>query len=261
MVKKRKISKKRGGNNDFIDKLMKDRAEALAFYFLINDIDNNNYSNTKFIEKLNLISESYNLTKTQLNTVENKKENIIYFRIIEYYNNINNINYSNYGSEGHILKFLDLNSIQNLNQYINEIKKNDNMTAIYTFDNYMKKIGNDIAIYEYFFDKKIEDVQEIYISKFIEYFISGLKRDIYEFIRKVKKEMLRCKTNNIILNFASKEKEPNIYLQQLYNIYKYPYETIDNTHIIYINTRKLTFEIPMELNTKINFKQYLLDNI
>jgi hypothetical protein len=261
MVKKRKNSKKRGGNNDFIDKLMKDRAEALAFYFLINDIDNNNYLNAKFIEKLDLIYESYNLTKTQLNTVNNKKENIIYFRIIENYNKINNINYSNYGSEGHILKFLDLNSIEKITQYINEIKKNNNTTAIYTYDNYMKKIGNDIAIYEYFFDKKLEDVQKTYISKFIQYFIDGLKIDIYDFIAKVKNEISRCKTNNITLNFASKEKEPNIYLQQLYNIYKYPYETIDNTQIIYINTRKLTFEIPIEFNKKINFRKYLLANI
>lgn len=260
------MRKKRGGsnnNNNFIENLIKDRAEFLSFYFIINGVEKYKFIlRTNFYNKIDLIYNSYIEIINKLNGEKTFKN---FVNLIAYYNRQNNINVLNYGTEAHILDFIsdikDDNYINNLNIYLEIIKSNKD-TSIGNLDNYFKKIGYDIAIYsyiyEYDYDVNIKDINEYISNNFINYFIKGFNLDIDDFINKCNKEIERYKENNIKLNF---DENDNIKLQQYYNIYKYPYKSINNNNIIFINTRKLNFNIPINILNNPNIKQLLLTSI
>lgn len=257
---------------NFIKDLIADKANFLAYYFMINGINKYEQLNSEELsKKFNLIDKSFNdiiisLKKHYLSI--NFKQCI---ELIRKLNTINNINSSNYGTEGHIINFLKLydNSyIKVLKEYLDIIKKdeiNDKSVKIYTFDDYMKKIGCDIGIFYFFYIHNKSHKNEINFNirdMFFDDFIKGFNINKDEFIDKYNKEIKKYQYN--ITTYT----RTNILLQQIYNIVNYPLKQIkihneDVININFINTRLLQCEIPLELiiNQEVNdtkFADYLL---
>lgn len=164
-----KNKKKRGGNSDFIEFLIKDKAESLAFYFKINNISINQTKLDNYIEQIGIGYS--NCKKNKLNfTITHDKIDLFATQLVKINSELygyNTINRYNFGTEGHIIKELikdknlsDDEYIDNLSKYISkfaisnpsEIK--DAEKKIYDLNIYFQKIGSDIALYEYIFENK-----------------------------------------------------------------------------------------------------------
>ena len=99
------MRKKRGGNSDFIEFLIKDKAESLAFYFTINNIIINQIKLDNYIEQIEV---GYSNCKKKLNfRITDDKIDLFATQLVkinsELYGN-NTINRYNFGTEGHIIK-------------------------------------------------------------------------------------------------------------------------------------------------------------
>lgn len=247
------MKKKAGYSNTFIYELIEDKADRLAFYFIINGYnDTNKISEELYNYITNNSIESYNKTLKELNTNYSEFKDSYNFQqflklIYQLNKNNNNIYKYNYGTEGHIIKFL-INSNskifhKSIENYISnfsndDIKSENNITI----EDYFNKIGTDIAIYKYIYN----DSFDIYLlnkefkEKFILYYHNF---SIYKFeqnINKKKKEYQKYE-----LNF---EKNNKIKINQEYfNIVKYGIDISNEIPIIYKNTVILNFEIPKNL--------------
>lgn len=163
-----KNKKKRGGNSDFIKFLIKDKAESLAFYFIINNIIINQTKLDNYIEQIGI---GYSNCKKKLNfRITDDKIDLFATQLVKINSELygyNTINRYNFGTEGHIIKELikdknlsDDEYIDILSKYISkfaisntsEIK--DAEKKIYDLNIYFQKIGSDIALYEYIFENK-----------------------------------------------------------------------------------------------------------
>lgn len=210
------MKKKRGGNYDFVHFLIKDKVDSLGFYFIINEINDMNdiklqilYDN--YIPK---IKEGYEKCKYELeknniqypiNSDVNIKEKIKLFgnylvKINSKLYGDNTINRYNYGMESYIIrKICNINNLTD-NEYF-EILKNyisnydlfnssdtDSSKQIkielaenkeYDLYIYIKKIGSDIALYEYIFKKneKVSDDKNKNMDNELEDYISQLEKD------------------------------------------------------------------------------------
>jgi hypothetical protein len=258
------MKKKAGYSNTFIYELINDKADRLAFYFIINGYDEKN----KILEDLyNYITnnsiESYNKTLEELSKNYSEFKDSYNFqqfsKLIYELNKKNNIYKYNYGTEGHIIKFL-INSNskifhKSIENYISnfsndDIKSENNITI----EDYFNKIGTDIAIYKYIYN----DSFDIYLlnkefkEKFILYYHNF---SIYKFEQNIYTK--KTEYQNYKLNF---EKNDEIKKNQEYfNILKYGIDISNDIYIIYKNTVILNFEIPKKIykdkpNKKIIFE-------
>jgi len=245
----------------FFKKLLEDKAEHLAFYFMINDFIEYNKLNIEFLfDKFRLIYTSYSICFNELfrhhQIYRNNKDIKKFSEFIIKNNNINNIFKINYGTEGHILDFfLDFNKnqddyVKKLIDYINGFKEEKFEKQVYTFDNYLNKIGCDLAIYQFIYtnNELITDFSnyDIMFQTFFENAYTKFKEQ--EFIDKIK-EIYNEENENKSASSKRliKKKDLNniTLLQQYFNIYKYSTKIRHNNSgkIVYYNTIKITFKI------------------
>lgn len=264
---------------DFVEQLIADKANFLAYYFIINGIDTYSKINkTELFKKFELIIYSFdstiqNITFNQQISTTKKQSKIDYFRKyveqIVIFNKYWNINSLNYGTEGHILNFFNLNDsnyIKYLEIYLDIIKKNTMTNNNYTLDDYLNKLGSDIAIYCYMYNITYNiPIHDIIKNLFIKYFIQGFRitmsiHNIENFKDKFYKELNKYKNKYNINN-----DNINAFLQQMYNIVNYPIKELkdknNNIYIIFTNTRILNFEIPENLYNVKELKFVLTDKL
>lgn len=270
------MNKKKGGLNNFSNSLIKDKANFLAYYFKINGITKfKNINKNLIYDKIYLIIINYNdVTKSLIKDNPNKRNFKLFVDFIKYYNGLYNINNYNYGSEGHIIKYLFYN--YNEKQYVNQLKtyltyiKTDEIkdeTLTYTMDDFMKKLGAELAIYNYMYNIQIENdlkIQEEIEKSFIKYFVEGFHIEANNIIDKYKNELYKY-TKPLFPPYDNDD----IILQKVYNIITYPMEIVKDAYgkpltINFINTRKLTFDIPEDFyitSKDFSFKNDLFTNI
>lgn len=271
------MKKKAGYSDTFIHDLIIDKAEKLAFYFIINgytDINEisdqlykyiTNYSVSSYNETIKYLDKNYKKDKHSYNFE-------IYSKLIFFINyNYNNITKNNYGSEGHIIKkLIDPNThifYEKIQYYIDNFNKNDNKKEI-TIENFFKKIGSDIAIYKYIYNDSYElkyertklsitETNENSIAEHLKTDFSIAFKDFYnnyqEIILNLILNFILNKSINInsLCKYNLNYDDNNILLQQCFNIYKYKNDIIKNNEedicIIYTNTVILKFDIPNNL--------------
>jgi len=238
------MRKNKGGYNIdfFISQLINDKVSHLEFLSQISDLHMNDV-----YKKRELIDIGF---KECIDLLESFDYNQFKFTK-SYYNfgyllgklndKYNNINYLNYGTEGQIIDFIEKSSSNyytNLNEYLEGIKYN--LTPInkkYTWEKYLKKIGFDIAIYDFIFTNKGEDYNLSNLFKI------RLKEGFNEpeFENKLKTELKKILNNN---NIRELSLSPNIYLelQQFFNLYKYPFKLENNINILFNNITLIIFD-------------------
>jgi hypothetical protein len=249
----------------FINKLIEDNAWRLAFYFIINgyinfDDINQNYL---FYKYLNIYYQFNFLFKYLLDkkvffpgfSIDNKADDYAN-DLVKYLDEDYNINYKNYGTEGQILDFMfnhddDEEYLKILQAYINHFKIKIDKQKEYFFQDFMGKIGIQIALYLYIF-KGIREDYELDIDSIIKLFNKYLKiayRTILssQFLEELKKKVLYTMVE---YRFSNNE---FIKLQQFYNIYKYK--------IKYISNHKITFYNSVILNFKLNDNEFYKSKI
>ncbi len=250
----------------FIEKLIENKAQHLAFYFMINGLSQYTKINIDLLKssfETNVI-KAYNRARRELNNDYHsaaKTGSMYYFGCIVFNlnNNINKINKFNYGTEGHILDFFNLphnnHYLVFLKNYLNcfnssNQKKNDT----YFFINYLSKIGFDIAIYQHIFDMNdrlylyIKQLSKIFLQAFEqayeEYSKPKFLKDLYDIYIHEQQKTQEIDSKNIN---QKKDNEKLKILQQYFNLYKYKNIRINDENIVYYNTVKINFEIPKEL--------------
>jgi len=241
---------KKGGNNidNFIINLLKDKTSHLAFLLKITEMSEEIINKDKIYEGFKECSKI--LEEIEYNNFRNNKSYNTFGYLLSLLNDkYNNINYNNYGSETQILDFIEnsrVNYYLKLEEYLNGIKSIDEIKdKEYNLENYMKKIGFDIAIYIFIFinNNNYYIYNNYYFIKIFEtYLKQGLKEiEEKEFEKKLVKEMKKILENTEIQQLTLKE---NILLelQQYYNIYKYPYRKINNINILFNNTTLINIE-------------------
>lgn len=283
---------KKGGTITFIEDLIKDKADFFAFFCMING---NNYENIqqdrlnyyldiidgKYKECLEILNNNYYEYKHSYNLKH-------YAMLLHLLNNINNnINKKNYGTEGHIIDNLinkdGYNYYNSIKSYIAVFKNDYNKLEEYKLENFFSKIGFDIAIYEFIYNKALKpdniiesisrpthktvsynktNITKIFRKNFIKNF-KELTTD--NFIEKVNEEISKLKTYNIEYNFS---KDDNILLQQYYNLYKYPTKFKNDKYIkeniLYYNKRILKCDFDKELSgvhENYDIKRTILEDI
>jgi hypothetical protein len=253
-------------DDSFIENLIKNKAQHLAFYFMINGLSEHAKINLDNLNKLFIdnVKKGYNRAYRELQQnylYAAKSNNMYHFGCIVFYlnNSINKINKFNYGTEGHILDFFNL---QHNNDYLvflknylycfnsSDQKKDDT----YFIFNYLSKIGFDIAIYQHIFD--MNDTFSLYIKRLSNIFLQAFEQayeeysnpqfltDIHDIYLKENQKTKDTDSRNIK---QKKDKETLKMLQQYFNLYKYKNIRINNENIVYYNTVKINFEIPKEL--------------
>ena len=173
------MRKKRGGNSDFIEFLIKDKAESLAFYFTINNIIINQIKLDNYIEQIEV---GYSNCKKKLNfRITDDKIDLFATQLVkinsELYGN-NTINRYNFGTEGHIIKELIKDKKLSDDEYIDILSKYISKFAIsnpseikdaekkqYDLNIYFQKIGSDIALYEYIFENQNKYINSTIVKK------------------------------------------------------------------------------------------------
>jgi hypothetical protein len=266
------MKKKAGYSNTFIHDLIIDKAEHLAFYFIINGYNDINKISEELYDYItNYSLFSYNETIKYLD--ENYKEHKhsynfeIYSTLIFFTNyNYNNITKNNYGTEGHIIKYLiEPNThifYEKIKYYIDNFNKNNNNNET-TIENFFKKIGTDIAIYKYIYNDSYElnyernklsmSENKSSIAKHLKTDFTIAFRDFYYNYQETILNLILNKSKNInsLCDYKLNYNNNNILLQQCYNIYKYKNDIIkineEDNCIIYTNTVILKFKIHSEL--------------
>jgi len=213
----------------------------------------------------------------KLKITENSKNKNILIEEINYYNKENNINYYNYGSEAWIfykINRLDIENIrkekiideknidedienevlQDIIYFVDEIKnknKKEDVKIKYNLENYLNKIGYDIAIYLYIYTNIISKIEEKDLLKIVENHIENAEVEINDrFINKMEQYYIKIITNNEYKNDIIKNMFSNSlyrrYSEQLkYNLYLYKYKNYEKEQINlwFINNCKLQFQI------------------
>jgi len=243
---------------DFIEKLIINKAQHLAFYFMINGLVD--YSKLK-IDILTsaykkLIIDYYEIVKNALNGIQFNRKNfeIIGCLIAEYNNKHNNINRFNYGTEGHIIQFLpdidETRYLEYLNSYLDCFKTYQNKENLtYTLSEYFKKIGIDIAIYDFLKPLDTTTPKPIDFDKLMNLFFESMKKAYDEYSNKIFFNKMKEVYRKIIdekeedsKNMKKKQDKDRIkLLQQYFNLYKYPNKKINNKNIVFYNTVKIKF--------------------
>jgi hypothetical protein len=269
--------------DDFFKKLIEDKAEHLAFYFLINDFTYYDKLNTELLfEYFDVINESYTncfkiLLLKKLTLQNNSKDINNFAKLIIEFNNKNNIFKNNYGTEGHILDFfLDFNDNENdyIEQLTNYIKKFDQENFkehVYTFEQFLNKIGCDLAIYQFIFTdnpliKDFSDYKKMFQDCFRKAYEKFTKPTFFHKIEQIYKNERENKSATSKRLIKKKDNDKIKLLQQYFNIYKYPTKIRkDGGKIVYYNTIKLTFKIDKKFYSSnkdsedIRYKKYLLE--
>lgn len=268
--------------DDFFKKLIEDKAEHLAFYFLINDFTYYDKLNTELLfEYFDVINESYtNCFKILLLSnliLRNRKDINNFAKLITKFNNINNIFKNNYGTEGHILDFfLDFNDneddyIEQLTNYIKNFDQEKFKENVYTFDQFLNKIGCDLAIYQFIYTnngliKDFSDYKKMFQDCFRKAYEKFTKLTFFHKIEQIYKNEMENKSATSKRLIKKKDNDKIKLLQQYFNIYKYPNKIRkDGGEIVYYNTIKLTFKIDKKFYSSnkdsedIQYKKYLLE--
>jgi hypothetical protein len=243
---------------DFIENLIINKAQHLAFYFMINGLVD--YSKLK-IDILTsaykkLIINYYEIVKNALNGIQFNRKNfeIIGCLIAEYNNIHSNINRFNYGTEGHIIGFLpdidETRYLEYLNSYLDYFKTHQNKENLtYTLSEYFKKIGIDIAIYDFLKPLDTTTPKPIDFDKLMNLFFESMKKAYDEYSNKIFFNKMKEVYRKIIdekeedsKNMKKKQDKDRIkLLQQYFNLYKYPNKKINNKNIVFYNTVKIKF--------------------
>jgi len=156
---------KKGGTITFIEDLIKDKADFFAFFCIINGNNFNNIQQDKLNDYLNIIDAKYKECLEILNNNHYQYKhsyNLRHYAMILHQLNIhyNNINKKNYGTEGHIIDNLinkdSYNYFNSINSYIAVFKNDYNKSEKYKLENFFGKIGFDIAIYEFIYNKALK---------------------------------------------------------------------------------------------------------
>lgn len=276
---KKRTTKKRGGYDDFIDELIKDKAEQLAFYFMINGITDLSNLNEKEFETryLDKITEGYEKIKNNLtnqfsirdlqsklninlsNIPSNQDEKIeLYGKLLYKFNLMYLfIDKNNYGSEAHLLKHLLLDTTSE--EYYNGLLKYINAISLsigysnskYTLEQVFQNIGYCIAVYQFVFIGSFtsDDFKEKFKDNFDAFYRNFNVDDMLRGIEDKFKQIQELNNNSIpfLTDYQL--------LQQYYNIYKYDIDILyktDTTQILqtiyYHNTRILRCYFPRNLN-------------
>lgn len=276
----KRTTKKRGGD-DFIDKLLKDKAEQLAFYFMINGITdlsnlNEREFETRYLDNINIGYEKIknNLTnpfaikelQSSLNIIDlstipsNQDEKIELYGKLLYKFNLNHlfIDKNNYGSEAHLLKHLLLDTTSE--EYYNGLLKYINAISLfigysnskYTLEQVFKNIGYCIAVYQFVFIGYFtsDDFKENFKNYFYDFYRNF---NVENMISGIEAKFIQIQElNNNSIPFLTDYQ----LLQQYYNIYKYDIDILHKTDlpnqilqtIYYHNTRILRCYFPINLN-------------
>jgi len=156
---------KKGGTITFIEDLIKDKADFFAFFCMINGNNYENIQQDQLNIYLNIIDAKY---KECLEILDSKHHEYKHSYNLRHYamllhllnNNYNNINKKNYGTEGHIIDNLinkdSYNYFNSINSYIAVFKNDYNKSEKYKLENFFGKIGFDIAIYEFIYNKALK---------------------------------------------------------------------------------------------------------
>jgi hypothetical protein len=268
--------------DDFFKKLIEDKAEHLAFYFLINDFVYYDKLDTEllfeYFEQINTAyTDCFNeLLKTYLN-LQNSKNINNFAELIIKFNNKNNIFKNNYGTEGHILDFfLDFNGnqddyIEQLTNYINKFNQEKFEEQVYTFVQFLNKIGCDLAIYQFIYTNNelimdFSNYKKMFQDCFRKAYEKFTNPTFFNKIEQIYKNEMENKSVTSKRLIKKKDKDKIKLLQQYFNIYKYPTKTRkDGGKIVYYNTIKLTFKTEKKFykntkdskSNKIGYKQFL----
>jgi len=219
---------------DFISQLINDKVSHLLFITKISDLT---------VDKLNKKKELIDIGFKECVDILDRKEYEELKLSGSFYNfgyllgklndKYNNINYVNYGTEAQLLDFMEnssINYLKNLNEYLEGYKYNLNaINKKYSLEKYLKKIGFDIAIYEFIFGNND-------YNNLANLFKTSLNRgfDELELDKKMEKELKKILHNN---NIQELSLNPNIFLelQQYFNLSKYPHKFQQNTNILFEN--------------------------
>lgn len=219
---------------DFISQLINDKVSHLLFITKISDLT---------VDKLNKKKELIDIGFKECVDILDRKEYEELKLSGSFYNfgyllgklndKYNNINYVNYGTEAQLLDFMEnssINYLKKLNEYLEGYKYNLNaINKKYSLEKYLKKIGFDIAIYEFIFGNND-------YNNLANLFKTSLNRgfDELELDKKMEKELKKILHNN---NIQELSLNPNIFLelQQYFNLSKYPHKFQQNTNILFEN--------------------------
>ena len=214
---------------NLIIKILYDKLHRLIYYF--------NIKKTK-IEELgirieDIITSSFNSTLGSLQIGEpnfNSNNFELLEELINEYNVNNNINYYNYGSEAYLLKFLKINiSISEIINFVEKIKshnKTEDISIKYELNNYLIKIGYDLAICLYLFTNitnmsKIISIKEIIRDKIIPSLLKEINDDYRQKIDENFNKMLNDNSNTYLKLIYSPNTKNNLtkinYLRDIFN--------------------------------------------
>ena len=227
---------------EIIDKIINEKASKLAHYFLIM-----NEKLSSSINIGNLINNHYKLRLKTLNDNYKSHENNNSYASLGYlmgtFNQAYNININNYGSEGNILYTISDNFtyINIIEEYIKNLKIGEEEGQLssgnYNYQDYIKKIGSDIAIILFLFSKhKPDKLDEDYLNKkFINFYLTEYKNLETEEVQTTIEQLYK---NAIALvpefkTIFEEEKGYQEKKQRAYNLYKYPKKILDGYHTIF----------------------------
>jgi hypothetical protein len=241
---------------DFVSQLINDKVSHLLFITKISDLT---------VDKLNKKKELIDIGFKECVDILDRKEyeelklsgsfNNFGYLLGKLNDKYNNINYVNYGTEAQILDFVEnssINYLKNLNEYLEGFKYNLNaINKKYSLEKYLKKIGFDIAIYEFIFGNND-------YNNLANLFKTSLNRgfDELELNKKMEKELKKILHNN---NIHELSLNPNIFLelQQYFNLSKYPHKFQQNTNILFENIALINLDDVKFQKTE--YMQHLLE--
>ncbi len=237
--------------NTIIYSILKDKIDRLIFYFYIKNISLVDYKKKLDFLIEDKITDSFETTLLELQITEPEYNTNNFEKLqelINYYNKKNNINYYNYGSEAYLLKLLKNNvSINEISEYVEKFKnENEKDNNTYTSENYLKKIGYDLAICLYIFTKisiirnritkeeikrmikniilETDEINDDYMKKINDYFNEILNNNTnknFKFIYSPNTKINLIKRNYLREQFEKLNNDKYKYEQFKYNLYKY----------------------------------------
>jgi len=164
------------------------------------------------------------------------------------YNKKNNINYYNYGSETTLLLLLkrDKMDLEKIRKYVKECKKiiteTEGIKQKYTINNYLKKIGYDLALALYIFTDYSNQPTYEELKNIIYKILDDIYNNIDNYIDEINKyydDIMNLKLNSIsntkqtymkqnILNIFKNSLYKDEPEQLKYNLYRYKYQEFND---------------------------------
>jgi len=215
--------------------ILKDKIYRLIYYINVYnknieiDIDKIILSFEHSIKYLELYNNMYNKIKNSKNIIE-------LIDLINYFNKENNINYYNYGSDIWILyKIYKKLTLEDIRKYVIKLKENKENKE-YNLENYLIKIGYDLALYLYIFTNYSIDIERKELKELITKIQDIGKKEINKsYIKKINnyyEEMIEDSNNKKeILNIFNNDMYKKYPEQLKYNLYLYKYQLYEKEQI------------------------------